>query len=63
MIALLLVLNEKSRLLSIVDATIYSPTNLSWIWKGQRNQRSNCQHPSDHRKNKTVPEKHILRLY
>ena len=22
----------------------------SWIWKRQRNQRSNCQHPSDHQK-------------
>ena len=30
---------------------------LSWIWKRQRNQRSNCQHPLDHRKSKRVPEK------
>ena len=29
----------------------------SWIWKRQRNQRSNCQHPLDHRKSKGIPEK------
>ena len=28
-----------------------------------RTQRSNCQHPLDHRKNKGVPEKHLLLLY
>ena len=27
------------------------------------NQRSNCQHLLDHRKNKRVPEKHLLLLY
>ena len=31
--------------------------------KRQRNQRSNCQHPLDHRKSKRVPEKHLLLLY
>ena len=30
---------------------------LSWIQKKQRNWRSNCQHPLDHRKSKRVPEK------
>ena len=29
----------------------------------QRNQRSNYQHPLDHRKSKRVPEKHLLLLY
>ena len=28
-----------------------------------RNQRSNCQHPLDHRKIKSVPEKYLLLLY
>ena len=28
--------------------------------KGRGTQRSNCQHPSDHRKSKGIPEKHIL---
>ena len=28
-----------------------------WLYKRQRNQRSNCQHPLDHRKSKRVPEK------
>ena len=27
------------------------------------NQRSNCQHPLDHGKNKRVPEKHLFLLY
>ena len=31
--------------------------------KRQRNQRSNCQHPLDHRKSKRVPEKALLLLY
>ena len=29
-----------------------------WIQKRQRNQRSNCQHPLDHRKSKRIAEKH-----
>ena len=29
----------------------------------QRNQRSNCEHPLDHRKSKRVPEKHLFLLY
>ena len=28
----------------------------------QRNQRSNCQHPLDHRKRERVPEKHLFLL-
>ena len=31
-----------------------------WIQKRQRNQRSNCQHPLDHRGGKRVPEKLLL---
>ena len=31
--------------------------------KRQRNQRLNCQHLSDHRKSKRLPEKHLLLLY
>ena len=34
-----------------------------WIWKRQRNQRSNCQHPLDYRKRKRVPEKYLFLLY
>ena len=30
--------------------------------QGQRNLRSNCQHPLDHGKSKRVPEKHLLLL-
>ena len=28
--------------------------------KGKKNQRSNCQHPLDHRKSKRIPGKHLL---
>ena len=31
--------------------------------KGTRNQRSNCQHPLDHRESKRIPEKHLLLLH
>ena len=31
--------------------------------KRQRNQRSNCQHPLNHRKSKRVSEKHLFLLY
>ena len=39
------------------------------VWAGfkkrqrQRNQRSNCQHPLDHRKSKRVIEIHLMLLY
>ena len=29
---------------------------MSWIYKRQRNQSSNCQHPLDHRKRKGIPK-------
>ena len=35
----------------------------SLIYKRQRNQRSNCQHPLDHWKSKRVPEKYLFLLY
>ena len=35
----------------------------NWIYKRQRNQRSYCQHPLNHRKSKRVPEKYLLLLY
>ena len=35
----------------------------SWIYKKQRNQKSNYQHPLDHWKSKRVPEKHLLLPY
>ena len=30
-----------------------------WVFKRQRNQRSNCQHSLDHRKSKRISEKNI----
>ena len=35
----------------------------SWFLKRQRNQRSNCQHPLNHRKSKTVSEKYLFLFY
>ena len=43
----------------------------SWIWKGQRDLRWNCQHPLDHRKSKRATKtkkqknkkKHLFVLY
>ena len=32
----------------------------SWMYKRQRKEISNCKHPLDHRKSKTIPEKHLL---
>ena len=32
----------------------------SWIYKRQRNQGSNCQHPLDHRESKRIQEKLLL---
>ena len=32
----------------------------SWIYKRQRNQRSNCQHSLDHTESKRIPRKHLL---
>ena len=34
----------------------FTSTCTSWVQKRQRNQRSNCQHLMDHRKNKGVSE-------
>ena len=34
-----------------------------WLYKRQRNQRSNRQQPLDHRKSKRVLEKHLFLLY
>ena len=38
-------------------ATLWTIACSSWIFKRQRNQRSNCQHLLDHWKSKRVPEK------
>ena len=33
------------------------------VLERQKNQRSNCQHPLEHRKSKRVPEKYLFLLY
>ena len=47
-------------------STIHEPRSFrrsSWVQQRQRNQRSNCQHPLDHKNIKRVPEKHLLLLH
>ena len=47
-------------------STVHEPwtsRHSSWILKRQRNQRSNCQHLSDHQKSKRVLEEHLLLLH
>ena len=51
----------QARLQQVHEPRISRRSN--WILKRQRNQRSNCQHPLDHRKSKRVPEKRLFLLY
>ena len=46
----------------IMKRTCELPNIQAGFKKRQMNQRSNCQHPLDHRKSKRVPEKHLLLL-
>ena len=55
-------------MLKILQATLqqYMNCELPGVQAGfrkDRNQRSTCQHPLDHGKSKTVPEKHLFLLY
>ena len=52
-------------MLKILQAWLQQYVNceLPDVQAGFRNQRSNCQHPLDHRKSKRVPEKHLFLLY
>ena len=54
-------------MLKILQARLqqYANCELADIQAGFRkgNQRSNCQHPLDHRKSKRVPEKHLFLLF
>ena len=54
------------KMLQVKASTVGEPRTsrcTSWVYKRQRNQRSNCQHPLDHRKSKRIPEKHFLLLH
>ena len=50
----------QARLQQYVNWELPDVFNTSCILKGQRNQRSNCQHSLDHGTNKGIPEKHLL---
>ena len=48
-----------------LQQTVHEPRTCrctSWLYKRQRNQRSNCQQPLDHREGKGIPEKHPFLL-
>ena len=50
------------KMLQVRLPTVHEPRTSRcsrWIWKRKRNQKSNCQHPLDHKKSKRVPEKNI----
>ena len=55
-----LILHTSKVMLKIIQVRFQQYINCE---KRQRNQRSNCQHPSDHLKSKRIPEKHLLLLY
>ena len=50
--------NSPSQASTVCEARTSRYSN--WIQKRQKNQRSNCQHPLDHRESKKIPEKHLL---
>jgi len=61
-----LILHDNKLMLKILQARLQQYVNreVPEVQAGfRRNQRSNCQHPLDHRKSKRVPEKHLFLLY
>ena len=52
--------NSSSQASTVHELRTYICT--SWIQERQKNNRSNYQHPLDHRKSKGIPEKHLLLL-
>ena len=53
----------QARFQQYVNCELWNSICSSWVYKRQRNQRSNCQLPLDHQKSKRVPEKHLFLLY
>ena len=57
-----LILHASKVMLKVLQARLQQYVNhelpcSSWFLKRQKKQRSNCQHPLDHRKSKRIPEK------
>ena len=50
----------QARLQQYVNQELPDVFNTSCVLKGQRNQRSNCQHSLDHGANKGITEKHLF---
>ena len=53
----------QARLQQYMNHELWTSRYSSWIYKRQRNQRSNCQQLLDNRKSKIIPEKHLLLLH
>ena len=45
---------------SILQCSAFFMVQLLHLYMTTGNQRSNCQHPLDHRKSRRIPEKHLL---
>ena len=63
---IVLITHASTVMLKIFQARLQQYVNHEMFklnYKRQRNQRSNCQHPLDHRKSKKVPEKQLLLHY
>ena len=56
-----LISHASKAMLKILQARLQQYINCEL--PGVQDQRSNCQHKLDHRKNKRIPEKHLLLLY
>ena len=53
----------QARFQQYVNCELWNSICSSWVYKRQRNQRSNCQHPLDYQKSNKVPGKHLLLLH
>ena len=65
---IVLISHASKVMLKIIQAKLQQYVNrkllgIQAVFRRQRNQRSNCQHPLDHGKSKRVPEKHLFLLY
>ena len=63
--AIVLISLASKVMLKILQAMFQQYMNREFpdIQTGLRKQRSNCQHPSDHRESKGIPEKHFHMLH
>ena len=58
-----LISHASKAMLNILQVRLQKFQMFKLVLERQGNQRSNCQHPLDHRKSKRIPEKHLLLHY